>query len=447
MANAENKNIRKLSVRSVAARVLQGVFKGQSLTRLLEQHSAQVPEKDRPLLSELCYGSCRWYHRLDYVLTSLMKKPLRARDRDIHALLIIGLYQLAYMRIKPHAAVQETVNAVRVLAKPAFVKLVNGVLRAYQRQQENFSKQIENNPSAKYVMPDWLLEQLTNDWPDHWSLISETLLQQAPMTIRVNSTKNTVADYVDELAEQGITVKSVKGVNTALVLDKPVPVEVLPGFFEGRSSVQDAGAQLAAILLKAEAQANVLDVCAAPGGKTGHMLEQSNELRMAAVDLDKSRLAKVKENLQRLGLHAELFVGDAANPEGRWAQRQYEYILLDVPCSATGVIRRHPDIKLLRRKQDIGDLVKLQRDILSRIWPLLKPGGRLLYATCSILQQENENQIEWFLSQQNAAIELKTETSIKCMTRKHGIQLLPGVSNTDGFYYALLKKITDDQNP
>lgn len=444
MANAEKKTSRKFSVRPVAARVLQGVLQGQSLTRLLEQYASQVPDKDRSLLSELCYGSCRWYHRLDFYLASLMKKPLRNRDQDIHALLVIGLYQLAFMRIKPHAAVQETVNAVRDLGKPAFVKLVNGVLRSYQRQQQDLSKQITENPQAHYVMPGWLHKQLQSDWPESWSKISEALLEQPPMTIRVNTSRGSVSDYIKELSEQGITVKPVKGVSSALVLDKAVPVEALPGFFEGRSSVQDAGAQLAAILLQAEGQAEVLDACAAPGGKTGHMLEQANELHLAAVDVDAERLLKVEENLQRLGLQAELFVGDAAEPQGEWSARQFDYILLDVPCSATGVIRRHPDIKLLRRKEDIGRLVKLQRRILCSIWPMLKPGGRLLYATCSMLRQENEMQVEWFLSEHAGAAELKPQTTVKCMHVKHGIQLLPGISATDGFYYALLQKKADD---
>ncbi len=443
MANTEKKSLRKFSVRSVAARVLEGVLNGQSLTRLLEQHAEKVPEKERPLLSELCYGSCRWYHRLDYFLSVLMTKPLRARDREIHALLIIGLYQLAFMRIKQHAVIQETVNAVRHLKKPALVKLVNGVLRSFQRQQEDLSKQAVSNPSVRYVLPGWLLDKLRNDWPEHWSSIAETLLEPAPMVIRVNTAKNSLADYLGELAGVGIRVKPVKGVDTALVLDKPVSVVSLPGFFEGRSSVQDAGAQLAAILLQAEGQVDVLDACAAPGGKTGHMLERSGELRMSAVDIDESRLAKVGENLQRLGMRAELFVGDAAEPEGEWADRQYDYILLDVPCSATGVIRRHPDIKLLRRIEDIDQLVKLQRRILLSIWPMLKPGGRLLYATCSLLHEENGKQIDWFLSQQQTAMELKTETTVSAITEKHGVQLLPGVSGTDGFYYALLQKSKD----
>ena len=348
------------------------------------------------------------------------------------------------MRIKPHAAVQETVNAVRLLGKPAFVKLVNGVLRSYQRQQQALSNQVEEHPQALYAMPDWLLEKLKTDWPEQWTLIAEALLEQPPMTIRVNTARSTVADYVSELSEQGVTVKPVKGVKTALVLDKPVAVEKLPGFFEGRSSVQDAGAQLAAILLQADGQADVLDACAAPGGKTGHMLEQANKLRMAAVDIDAGRLAKVEENLQRLGMQAELFVGDAAEPQGDWSKRQYDYILLDVPCSATGVIRRHPDIKLLRRMDDIAHLVKLQRRILSSIWPMLKPGGRLLYATCLMLKQENEMQVEWFLSQQKTALELKADTTVECLKRKHGIQLLPGMTASDGFYYALLQKKTDD---
>jgi 16S rRNA (cytosine967-C5)-methyltransferase len=444
LAKTGTKNSRKSSVRSVAAEILYRVLNGHSLTRALEQSSARVQEKDRALLSELCYGSCRWYFRLEYLLARLMKKPLRQRDADIHALLIVGLYQLSFMRIKPHAVVQETVNAARHLGKPAFVKLVNGVLRNFQRQSEALVSAGKDGRMAEYAMPLWLLKQLEKDWPEHFSSIAKALLNPPPMTLRVNVRKNSVQDYVKELASEGLTAHPVTGVGSALVLDSAVPVERLPGFFEGKVSVQDAGAQLAAQILKAEGNSDVLDACAAPGGKTGHILEQGDNLRVVAMDIDEGRLVKVGENLQRLGLEAELKVGDAGSSEGDWSTRQYDFILLDVPCSATGVIRRHPDIKLLRREQDIAGLVEQQRRILLNIWPLLKKGGRLLYATCSILSKENENQIEWFLKQ-HKAIELKPETLVAHVDRKHGIQLLPEESGMDGFYYALLEKGSDEQ--
>jgi 16S rRNA (cytosine967-C5)-methyltransferase len=402
-----------------------------------------VPENDRALLLELCYGSCRWYFRLEYLLASLMKKPLRKRDLDIHALLIIGLYQLLFMRIKQHAVLQETVDAARHLGKPAFVKLVNGVLRNFQREQESLVSRIQQNRMATYAMPEWLLDALQKDWPHQWQTMASALLEHPPMTLRINLQKNSISEYVANLAEHGVTALPVKGIRSAVALDAALPVEHLPGFLKGKASVQDAGAQLAALLLDAEDGSSVLDACAAPGGKTGHILELGNKLHMVAMDIDKGRLDRVADNLQRLGLDAQLIVGDAVKPEGNWAANQYDHILLDVPCSATGVIRRHPDIKLLRRKHDIAGLVEQQRQILLNIWPLLKTGGRLLYATCSILSEENEQQIAWFLNQQPAAVELKPELVVTHLSRQHGIQLLPGAFGNDGFYYALLQK-TDD---
>ena len=428
------------SVRSVAANVLHGVIQGGSLTRLLAEHSGRVSENERALLSEMSFGSCRWFHRLDAVLALLMQKPLRKRDADIHALLIIGLYQLAYMRIKPHAILAETVNAARHLGKPMFTRLVNGVLRGFQREQQSLLERVDNNEVALYSMPQWLLDELKSSWPDHWQLICKAMLQQPPMSLRLNTRSTPVENYIQRLVEKNMQARPVAGIPSALILDKAVPVEQIPGFSEGEVSVQDAGAQLAAMLLDAQPGTQVLDACAAPGGKTGHMLERSEDLQMTAIDVDEQRLQKVAENLQRLKLRANLAVGDAGENDGDWARQHYDCILLDVPCSATGVIRRHPDIKLLRRRNDIAGLVQQQRRILLNIWPLLKPGGRLLYITCSLLSAENEQQVEWLLQQKPDAVELSLQPKVEHHNRKHGIQVIPGNSNMDGFFYCLLTK-------
>jgi len=428
------------SVRSVAANILHGVLKGGSLTRLLQEQAKTVAVTDRPLLAEMVYGSCRWYHQLDAILARVMQKPLRKRDKDIHALIIIGLYQLNFMRIKPHAVLTETVNAARHIGKPMFTRLVNGILRRFQRERETLLEEIKRTDEALYSMPAWLLDELKTAWPEQWQQVAQAMLRQPPLTLRLNTQRVPVKIYLQKLIEAQLSGRPVKGLPGALMLDKAVPVEKIPGFDQGDVSVQDAGAQLAAVLLDAKPGSTVLDACSAPGGKTGHILETGNGLNMTAIDIDKQRLQKVTDNLQRLGLAARLQVADVSKAEGEWVNQQYDFILLDVPCSATGVIRRHPDIKLLRRLTDINDLVRLQQKILLNIWPLLKPGGRLLYATCSLLPIENEKQVDWFLQQHQDAVELSLETQVESLRRQHGIQLLPGMM-TDGFYYSLLEKI------
>lgn len=431
------------SVRSVAATVLSGVIKGGSLTRLLSDYSPRVALNDRALLSELTFGSCRWFVRLQAALSLLMKKPLRKRDSDVHALLILGLYQLIYMRIKPHAILAETVDASRKMGKPMFTKLVNGVLRSFQREQETILKQVDQSLSHEMSMPQWLLDELKLSWPDRWRDLMKALLEQAPMTLRLNIQRCPQHEYLARLEQENIQVEAIEGIESALILSSPLSVSDIPGFDDGLISVQDGGAQLAAEFLDAKANSSVLDSCAAPGGKTGHILERAESIELIALDIDGDRLNKVEDNLKRLKLTAELNIGDAANPGGDWSTRTYDYILLDVPCSATGVIRRHPDIKLLRRKGDIDELVKLQRSILTNIWSLLNKNGRLLYATCSLLKQENENQIDWFLQQQSDAAELLIETEVEHQRRQHGIQVLPGKSKMDGFFYSLLTKNND----
>ncbi len=428
-----------MNTRLIAARVLSRVLQdGQSLTAALDHAFLSIESgKDRAFIQALCYGVCRQFHRLDFVLSQLLDKPLK--DADVKALALVGLYQLNFMRVKPHAAVSETVLAVR--KKPWAKSLINALLRTYLREQEGLEHKADAFQSAALSHPEWLIKQIEQDWPEQaLSLLQENNLQP-PMVLRVNLAKISRENYLQRLIGQEIAAEAVSFCPSAIKLDKPVPVDVLPGFADGLVSVQDTAAQLAAGLLDVQPGQRVLDVCAAPGGKTVHILESQAQLKeLVAVDIDESRMQRVSENLQRLKLQAKLVVGDAAKPEDWWDGTLFERILLDAPCSALGVIRRHPDIKLLRRAEDIGPLQALQKSILQAVWPLLAPGGVLLYATCSILKQENEQQIQAFLAEHSDALELSIEaewgTAGVC-----GRQILTGDSAMDGFYYARLSKL------
>ncbi len=392
--------------------------------------------KDRAFIQALCYGVCRQYHRLDFILGQLLDKPLK--DMDIKALALVGLYQLKFMRVKPHAAVSETVLAAR--KKPWAKSLINAVLRTYLREQETLEQKADNEQTAAVSHPDWLIKQIEQDWPEQAQRILSENNLQPPMVLRVNLARTSRDRYLQALMEQSIAAEAVGFCPSAIMLDKPVPVELLPGFDEGLVSVQDTAAQLAAGLLDARPGHRVLDVCAAPGGKTAHILESQPQLKeLVAVDIDESRMQRVSENLQRLGLQAKLVVGDAANPEKWWDGKPFDRILLDAPCSALGVIRRHPDIKLLRRAGDIESLQALQKAILQAVWPLLAPDGLLVYATCSILKQENERQVQAFLAEHGDAVELPIVADWGS-AGKCGRQILTGDSAMDGFYYARISK-------
>jgi 16S rRNA (cytosine967-C5)-methyltransferase len=424
-----------------AAHILQQVLAGRSLSdaapRFLEK---LVDPRDRGLTQELCYGVMRWYPQLDWLLGQLLNKPLKPKDRDISALLLIGLYQLRYLRVADHAAVHETAGAANKLRKHWAVGLINGVLREFQRRQDVLLERQAADPEASAAMPLWLLERIQRRWPEQWQKQLTALNCRPPMSLRVNQKIISRNDYLLRLQVAGITARAITATACGVELEQPVDVERLPGFQQGMVSVQDGGAQLAAELLELQPEQWVLDACAAPGGKTGHLLEAAANLRVTAMDVDQKRLVKVKENLQRLSLEAEVVQGDASQPVGKWAERQYDRILLDVPCSATGVMRRHPDIKYLRRPEDVAALVKQQARILRVIWPLLKPTGLLLYATCSILPEENERQLVAFLQQTLDARESSLDVAWG-EARSVGRQIAPGMSNMDGFYYARLVKI------
>ena len=412
---------------------------GHSLTTALESALQSVESaKDRAFIQALCYGVCRTYHRLDFILNELLDKPLK--DQSVKALALVGLYQLKYMRVKPHAAVSETVLATR--KKPWAKALINALLRSYLREQESLEQKADILKEAAVSHPYWLIKQIEQDWPEQAKQILLENNQQPPMALRVNLARINRDHYLQLLSDQGIVAVPVSLCPSAVILNKPVTVDLLPDFAEGLVSVQDTAAQLAAGLLGVQSGHRVLDVCAAPGGKAAHILESRPQLKeLVAVDVDASRMQRVSDNLQRLKLPATLIVGDATKPKEWWNDQHFDRILVDAPCSALGVIRRHPDIKLLRQPEDIQKLQIMQKEILNAVWSLLAPGGILLYATCSVLKQENEQQIGRFLSETPDAFELTIDAAWG-LARSHGRQILTGESAMDGFYYARLSKKT-----
>lgn len=427
------------SARAAAALAVADVMAGRSLSDALPARSRAVPERDRALSAELAYGVCRWQPRLQPLAAGLLNKPPKAKDQDVLALLMVGLHQLLNMRIPAHAAVGETAGAARALGKDWAVRLVNGALRTFQREKDARLAAVDRDPAARLALPGWLHDRIAAAWPEQLEAIAAAYLEHPPMTLRVNRRQGDARAYAARLMAAGITARPVPGVPEALVLDRPVDVTALPGFSDGAVSVQDAGAQLAAGLLDGRPGQRVLDACAAPGGKTAHLLEQVDDLDLTAVDIDPARLERVADTLRRLGLHATLSAVDAADPPGDWATRPFDRILLDAPCSATGVIRRHPDIRLLRRPEDIASLAARQAAILDALWPCLRHGGKLLYVTCSILPAENADQIEAFMQRHSDANALPLPGTIGHAAGA-GRQTLPGESGMDGFYYALLER-------
>ncbi len=428
--------------RLIAVRCLAGVVdSGRSLSEWLPLLLKEVSdERARGLAQELCYGVLRWYLRLDALAGQLLERPLRNKDRDLHMLILVGLYQLGYLNISDHAAVNETVESARQLGKKWAVKLVNGVLRAYQRKRSSLDSLLDARKETRFAHPSWLLDRLQTDWPQQWDAIAEANNRRPPMTLRVNCRRQTRDSYQGLLAQQEIPSESVPHVSHGLTLLRPVSVKQLPGFADGWASVQDGAAQLAQQLLEVQPGMRVLDACAAPGGKTAHLLEATEGLaELTAVDIDPIRLARVAENLSRLGLTALLVSADVADTQAWWDGRQFDRILLDAPCSATGVIRRHPDIKVLRRNEDIEALVQRQLRLLNALWPLLAPRGMLLYVTCSVLGEENNGQVLKFLTDRPDAQEqpICSNWGRSCQP---GRQILPGEYAMDGFYYVCLVK-------
>lgn len=430
------------SVRLAAATAVTRVVSGDSLGQVLPELQESLPKKDQPLLAELCYGTLRYYFRLDSWLNTLVDKPLKKKEQVVHSLILVGLYQLFYTRIPAHAAIGETVQVTRSMGKAWARGLVNGVLRNAQRNSDELAAMDEQDSDGydeicATAHPAWLIGKLHKAWPGHWQDILRANNQQPPMTLRVNENHLSRDRYLKKLLDHCIQAAPSAIAPHAISLAKPVAVDRLPGFFDGFVSVQDESAQLSGTLLKTRAGNKVLDACCAPGGKTCHLLELNKGIELDALDVDDKRLARVQENLERIGLKANLMHGDGTKPDDWWDGKLYDHILLDAPCSATGVIRRHPDIKLLRKPEDIDALAELQQRILQTMWSLLKPGGTLLYATCSVMPAENSKQIEAFLDSQPDATHQPIEGDWGYDTG-FGRQIFPG--SGDGFFYSLIKK-------
>ncbi|MEG3080697.1 16S rRNA (cytosine(967)-C(5))-methyltransferase RsmB [Halomonas sp. 5021] len=429
-----------LEVRAAAAKGLVPVLTDKGSLAGLDEHS--VIARDRSLLKELCYGTCRRLPRLEALAGQLLKQPFKKRDSDVQALLLIGIYQLLYMRIPAHAAVGETAGAARLLGKDWATRVLNGCLRRLQREAADLEATVDRDAHVALEHPAWLLKTLRQAWPEQWQAIAEANNQPGPMTLRVNQRHQDRETYLSLLTETGLGGQLCVHAPDGITLEQPCDVATLPGFERGLVSVQDEAAQLSAALLgpalAPRPGAQVLDACCAPGGKTAHLLEQF-DIALTAIDSDNQRLGRVDDSLSRLGLTADLQHADATQRDW-WNGTPYDAILLDAPCSGTGVIRRHPDIKKLRRPDDIGKLATLQRQLLDNLWAMLRPGGTLLYATCSVLPEENADQIEAFLARTPDAVVTTPDDVAWGMPSGQGRQLFPEVSSHDGFFYARLEK-------
>jgi 16S rRNA (cytosine967-C5)-methyltransferase len=431
-----------MNPRLAAARALAAVLNGKaSLNSALPREMEKVEGRDRGLTQDLAFGTARWEPRLSALAERLLQKPFKAADADVQALLLVGLYQLLYTRIPPHAAIGETVGCADKLKKPWAKALLNAVLRRAQRESAQMLEELNRDPVVRTAHPRWLQKALKAAWPEHWEAICAANNAHPPMILRVNRRHHSRDAYLQLLGQAQIAAQATAYSADGIVLDQPCDVRELPGFAEGWISVQDEAAQLAADLLDLGPGQRVLDACCAPGGKTCHLLEAEPGLAgVVAVDLEAKRLVRVRENLARLGLSAELIAADARDTAAWWDGQPFARILLDAPCSATGVIRRHPDIKLTRTAEDIQALALLQGQLLDALWPTLEVGGVLVYATCSTLPMENTEVIAGFLERTSGARELSVVTAAG-IAQPHGRQLLAQEGGHDGFYYAKLIKI------
>lgn len=435
-----------MNPRVEATRAVVAVLGGKSLDEAIARLPTAMPSRDQAFAKALAYGVLRDHRLLSWLLSQLLEKPLPATSAA-HVLLALGLHQLRSLGTPPHAAVGETVNATEALGIPKLRGLVNAILRRYQRESAALEERVPADPATRHSYPDWLSQAVWRDWNEQHAAVLEAGNQPAPLTLRVNRQRGRRDDYGERLANEGIGSSALPSLPDALRLDEPCPVEQLPGFADGLASVQDASAQLAVGLLELRPRQRVLDACAAPGGKTAQALERQSEIFLTALDKDPKRLQRVRQNLDRLALSCVGIAADAADTKSWWNGEMFDRILLDAPCSGTGVIRRHPDIKWLRRGDDIPKLAAQQTRLLEALWPTLAPGGVLVYATCSILRAEGEEVVRSFLVKTPDAHEKKIEANWG-EARSVGRRIAPGALNDfdgDGFYYARLVKRSADK--
>ncbi len=439
-----------MNSRLIAAQIIARVFEGQSLADALHLDNINN-ERDRAFIQALCYGVCRFYYRLDFILQQLLKKPLPLKEQTLHALLLVGLYQITGMRIPAHAAVAETVNATIKLKKPWAKGLVNAILREYLRREAVFDDLIKQDMEAYYAHPQWLIDAIQQTWPADWQSILEANNQHPPFSLRVNLARETRENYLQRLNDGALDAEIAPYSDSGIILKTPIAVEKLPGFKAGLISVQDIAAQLSAELLELKPDLHLLDACSAPGGKLIHSLDylaanNATAKSYVVLEKDEKRMETIRENLVRFYQqktfpnYLKLFCTDASKVSAWWNQQLFDRILLDAPCSASGVIRRHPDIKLLRRATDIDPLAIHQYELLTALWPTLAKEGLLVYITCSIFSKENEHVIKQFLLEHADAKEEKIIAPWG-IEKEIGRQILPGMDNMDGFYFVKIRKI------
>ena len=426
--------------RALAARALADIaLRGVSLREALDQRAPKLRDpRDRALLTALLSDGARWWLRFDAALDRLLDKPLRRKEPEVHALLVLGLVQLEVLQLQDYAAVAATVEATRALNRPRLAGLANAVLRRWQRERTTLLAELDAQPQTRYAMPPWLVQAIAADWPAQADAVLADSDREPPLMLRANRRRTSRDTLIEQLRAAGYTAQAHPWLADGIVLPHSSDVTRMPGFAQGFFAVQDGAAQVSADLADVRDGQRVLDACAAPGGKACHLLERAN-VALTAVEFDGARAARIRQNLERLGLQAELHIGDAADPSAWWDGKPYDRILIDAPCSATGVLRRRPDVRLHRRASDIAALVAQQQRILAALWPLLAPGGKLVYVTCSLLRAENEAVIASFVAGRNdvhaASVSLPVGQAAAV-----GWQILPGDGDLDGMYYAVLER-------
>ncbi len=429
--------------RALAATALVEVaLRGASLRDVMERHARKLRDpRDRALLMALLSEGARWWLRFEPALERLLEQPLRRKEPAVHALLVLGLVQLEVLQLQDYAAVAATVEATRALKKPRLAGLVNAVLRRWQRERESLLAALDAQPRTRFAHPDWLSRAIARDWPEQAEAVMAADNREPPLMLRVNRRHGSRDQLLERLHSAGYAAEMHPWLADALVLPHSGDVTRMPGFEAGDFAVQDGAAQIAADLLQVQDGLRVLDACAAPGGKACHLLERAR-LDLTALEQDPRRAERIRDNLQRLRLDARLVIGDAGAPPSQWPRESFDRILIDAPCSATGVLRRRPDVRLHRRESDIAAMNAQQHRILAALWPLLAPGGRLLYVTCSILRAENEAIVSALLADQPQARAVPIELPVG-QPAAPGWQILPGDGDLDGMYYAVIEKTAD----
>ncbi|GLQ52467.1 16S rRNA (cytosine(967)-C(5))-methyltransferase RsmB [Dyella flava] len=426
--------------RALAAQALADIaLHGKSLREAMEQKAPKLRDpRDRALLMALLSDGARWWLRFDAALDRLLDKPLRRKEPEVHALLVLGLVQLEVLELQDYAAVAATVEAARALNRPRLAGLVNAVLRRWQRERTDLLAALDARPQTRYAMPPWLVKAIAADWPAQQDAVLADSNREPPLMLRANRRRTSRDALIEQLHAAGYQADPHPWLADGIVLPHSSDITRMPGFAQGLFAVQDGAAQVAADIADVHAGQRVLDACAAPGGKACHLLERA-DIALTALEFDAARATRIGQNLERLGLHAEVRVGDAGDPAGWWDGRPFDRILIDAPCSATGVLRRRPDVRLHRRASDIEALVAQQRRILAALWPLLAPGGRLVFITCSLLRAENEAVVEGFFASRNDAKAIPLALPAG-QAAAPGWQILPGDGDLDGMYYAVFER-------